>query len=393
MAHASSRWLPDLSRAFKRHRVGRPGWFIELHRDRLRIRSRELPPRPGEPADGRCRVFTLATPPGPSDAAHALAEACAVFDAVLEGTWTWPCEAEPGMAEEVAGLPSPARVQQLAQRLRGELVGERMVAGTWERTWKPYLAALERCAADGHPDETTLLQGYLKGWPAGSRARQMGYDRGRALWQYAGWKWPEDLKGLRGNGKAAVHPEGVRAFTDAEITTLRERIQASTRLTPGDLLAWDCLIAFGLRPVELQGLDLHQENGTIVASISRAKKSSKGSSGIRKVPAVPPADWPKGCHDLLQRWKAHGLPPNLLTTRSPGQILSRQLQRLHMPEDLTSYGLRHAFALRLGLELGLHVREAADLMGHSPQVHLQAYGRRIERPALLRKVAELANAR
>jgi integrase len=64
-----------------------------------------------------------------------------------------------------------------------------------------------------------------------------------------------------------------------------------------------------------------------------------------------------------------------------------------MPEDLTSYGLRHAFALRLGLELGLHPREAAELMGHSPLVHLQTYGRRIERPALLRKVADLANAR
>jgi hypothetical protein len=32
-------------------------------------------------------------------------------------------------------------------------------------------------------------------------------------------------------------------------------------------------------------------------------------------------------------------------------------------------------------------------MGHSPLVHLQTYGRRIERPALLRKVAALASAR
>lgn len=48
---------------------------------------------------------------------------------------------------------------------------------------------------------------------------------------------------------------------------------------------------------------------------------------------------------------------------------------------------------RLDLELGLHPREAAELMGHSPLVHLQTYGRRIERPALLRKVAGLASAR
>ena len=64
-----------------------------------------------------------------------------------------------------------------------------------------------------------------------------------------------------------------------------------------------------------------------------------------------------------------------------------------MPDDLSSYGLRHAFALRLGVELGLHTREAAELCGHSPLVHLQAYGRRIERPKLLLKVAELAAGR
>ena len=37
-------WLADLSVAFKRHRQGRSGWFIELKGDRLRVRSTELPP-------------------------------------------------------------------------------------------------------------------------------------------------------------------------------------------------------------------------------------------------------------------------------------------------------------------------------------------------------------
>jgi site-specific recombinase XerD len=93
------------------------------------------------------------------------------------------------------------------------------------------------------------------------------------------------------------------------------------------------------------------------------------------------------------RWKAHGLPEGLLMARSPGQGLTQQLRRLHMPEDLSNDGLRHAFALRLGLELGLHPRGAAELLGHSPLVHLQTYGRRIERLALLRKLAGLASAR
>ena len=61
---------------------------------------------------------------------------------------------------------------------------------------------------------------------------------------------------------------------------------------------------------------------------------------------------------------------------------------IELAKELTPYGLRHAFALRLGQELGLHVREAAELMGHSPQVHLSTYGRRLDQPKLLAKVRE-----
>jgi hypothetical protein len=37
---------------------------------------------------------------------------------------------------------------------------------------------------------------------------------------------------MRGNGKAAASPEGVRPFTDEEIEELRARLRRSTRLTP-----------------------------------------------------------------------------------------------------------------------------------------------------------------
>lgn len=73
--------------------------------------------------------------------------------------------------------------------------------------------------------------------------------------------------------------------------------------------------------------------------------------------------------------------------------MTKQLRRLRMPGELTSYGLRHAFALRLGLDLGLHVREASELCGHSPAVHLSAYGRRLDGPGLLAKVAALSAER
>ncbi len=387
-------WQHDLSRAFKRHRAGRSGWYLQVHGDRLRLVSKEFPPRPGEQAAAgpKQRALTLSTPPGPSTAATALAEACGVFDAVMAASWSWPHPDATPAADDPGHL-QPSHLRRLTRQLREQLVGEQMQAGTWERTWQPYLNRIATTAEERNwADDESFLAAFLRGWPPNSRSRQMAYDRARRLWKEAGWNWPEELNSLRGNGKAVAAAEGVRSFTDDEIDQLRVSIQQS-RLTAADAVAWDCMIVFGLRPKELQGLELEWRDGQLVAVVSRSKRSSRGSSGARVVPAVPPAGWQSDCHGLLARWRQEGLPQSLLSARSPGQVLTQQLRRLHLPEELTSYGLRHAFALRLGLDLGLHVREAAELMGHSPAVHLCTYGRRLDAPGLLAKVAAILTAR
>ena len=65
MALDRPEWLAELSRAFKRQRQGRSGWFVELHGERLRVLSAELPLRPDEPAEApaKRRSFPLSTPP------------------------------------------------------------------------------------------------------------------------------------------------------------------------------------------------------------------------------------------------------------------------------------------------------------------------------------------
>ena len=73
--------------------------------------------------------------------------------------------------------------------------------------------------------------------------------------------------------------------------------------------------------------------------------------------------------------------------------LAKQLKRLkkcpkvdnEISADLTAYGLRHAFAIRL-TELGLNYREAGALMGHEPATHIAVYGKRLESPKLINKV-------
>jgi integrase len=398
-------WLADLRKAFKAHRFGRPGWFVTEHRGRLRLTSHELPPRPDEPpaAQGEVRIrhLYLNAAPGPTTIVAAASEACAVFDAVLAGEWQWPDPEGLPAASDPSRL-QPSTLQRLVSRLQTSLVGERIGASTWERTYLPFLSRLVELAAQrAWCDDRELIAATLRLWQPGSRSRQMAHDRIRALWKLAGWPWPEGLQEMRGSGKAAADPQGVRAFTDEELTELRARIQRSQRLTPADLVAWDCLAAFGLRPAELKGLELVHQTGALVARVTRQKRSSKGSSGARTVPAVPPGGWPADCYDLLGRWREHGLPPGMVAARSPGQVLTQQLRRLRQQQpvameldaELTAYGCRHAFALRLGLELSLDVRSAAALMGHSPATHLAEYGRRLDTPALHGRVAALVQKR
>ncbi len=81
---------------------------------------------------------------------------------------------------------------------------------------------------------------------------------------------------MRGNGTAAKPVEGVKLFKDAEVDELRLRMQGSYRLTDADLVAWDVLQCFGLRPRELQFFSLQQQDGQLVCKVLRETESIKG---------------------------------------------------------------------------------------------------------------------
>jgi integrase len=154
---------------------------------------------------------------------------------------------------------------------------------------------------------------------------------------------------------------------------------------------------FGIRPVELQGLEVREEGGVPVATVTRGKTNSHGTTAMREVVAVPPSGWPADCFDLVERLHEHGIAPHLTDRRNVGDRMAHQLKRLQLNRqvklplhgELTPYSLRHAYALRLGIDLGLSIREASDMMGHSPAVHVSTYGRRLDTPKLNAKVQQL----
>ena len=187
MAADRPKWLAELSSGFRRHRQNRSGWFVEVNRDRLRVVSAELPPRPDEAPDApnKRRAYTLATPPGPATFNAALQEACGLFDAVMAGTWRWPDpEAMPGLDDE--RRLTPATLQRLIDQLQRSIEGERVAPRTWQRMYRPVLVKLIKTAKErSWLTDRELLEATLREWQPNSRSRQMAHDRIRRLWREA----------------------------------------------------------------------------------------------------------------------------------------------------------------------------------------------------------------
>ena len=395
MATNRPNWLDNLSKTFKRHREGRPGWNIEHKRDRLRVVSSELPLRPDEPlsANGKRRAITLKTPPGPSTAVQAATEAAKIFDDVMAGVFKWP---DPnGLDADSPTHLTPKALLTLITALETELVGEKVIQRTWDTTYQPYYEKLVDIAAQQlWATDIVLLDKVLRTWEVNTRSRQIAHDKLRRLWKQAKWDWPDQIRRMRGNGAATKPVAGVKGFKDAEVDELRLRIQSSNRLTDADLVAWDVLQCFGLRPKELQFFSLLHQDGQLVCRVLRETESIKGKEGFRIVGAAPPQSWPEDCHGLYKRWKQHGIPISMQDKVSPSEVLTLQLGRLkkssrkincEIDADLTPYGCRHGYAVRIHTDLNLTSKEGADVMGHSETLHLSAYGQVLDTPKTLSK--------
>ena len=396
LAASRATWLDDLSKGFKRHRRGRPGWNIEHKRDKLRLVSSEFPPRPDEPQSDKPkrRALTLSAPPGSATSLQAATEAANVFDAVLAGTFNWP---DPdGLDADNPTHLAPKAIKALVTQLKGDVLNEKVIERTWDKTYQPYFDKLIAIAGQKYwATDFELLDTVLRHWKVNTRARQIAHDKYRRLWKQAKWSWPDEIRKMRGNGNAAKPVDGVKGFRDHEIDELRLRIQASNRLTEADLVAWDVLQVFGLRPKELQFFTLYEEDGELIAKVLRETASIKGKEGFRLVGAAPPSSWPLDCNGLLKRWKKHGIPKTMLDKVSPSEVLVDQLKRLIKPArkitcdidpDLTPMGGRHGFVVRIHTDFNLSTKEGADLCGHSEMVHLSAYGQVLDRPKTLAKM-------
>ena len=214
-----------------------------------------------------------------------------------------------------------------------------------------------------------LLETLARIWAdkPGGRTRQIQIQSTSALLRWAvaerrlgeDWEPPQDLAVFVGRSRAA------KAIT--------------TPLEVEHLFAFQLMATYGLRPEELQHLQIRQ--GRLWCTYE--KFASRGKTRPRVLRPLPCDDWAGGWR-LEERFPTQELPPmqpgpglgggyvgHYLMNRPLWKELRREYEA--KGEKLVPYSCRHGYAHRAHVICNLPPKVVAAAMGHSVQTHLAAY--------------------
>jgi len=196
-----------------------------------------------------------------------------------------------------------------------------------------------------------------------------GVDSGRLP---ADWAPPLDLSPFVGRRR-----DGATITTPIEVADILAIVEAIP--DPRWRYAFQLLAAYGLRPEELQHLELR--GGRLWCNYR--KVSSKGKTDPRPLRLLPCDDWALAWN-LEASYHPDRLPP--LRPGRGSECLGVYMRRRTIwntiraryaadGELLVLYSARHGYAHRAHVICELPPKIAAAAMGHSVQTHLQAYSR------------------
>ena len=255
---------------------------------------------------------------------------------------------------------------------------------TWERLYKPRMALLLK-TAKGPPsprDAKHLLEAQADLWRQrpGCRTRRLQIQYTTALLRWGvsegllptHWAPPPDLASTIGQSR-----ESKTITTPIGVEDILAMVQAIP--DPRWRLAFQLTNAFGLRPEELQHLQLRQ--GRLWCTYERV--ASRGKPKPRPLRLLPCDSW-SAAWNLVETFEPALLPPmragfgsdsfsRYLFRGEHWQNLRRQYDA--QGEKLVLYSCRHGYAHRAHVICDLPPKVVAAAMGHSVQTHLAIYSR------------------
>ena len=256
-----------------------------------------------------------------------------------------------------------------------------LAPGDWEELIANHMLGAVAMAATPQSAKQ-LLETLARIWAdkPGGRTRQIQIQSTAALLRWAvaerrlgeDWEPPQDLAVFVGRSRAAK-----AITTPFEV----EHILGLVRAIPDARwrFAFQLMAAYGLRPEELQHLQIRQGRLWCMDE----KVASHGKTRPRVLRPLPCDDWADGWR-LEERFPTQELPP-----MQPGlgggyvghYLINRPLWKELRREDeakgekLVPYSCRHGYAHRAHVICDLPPKVVAAAMGHSVQTHLAAYSR------------------
>ena len=214
----------------------------------------------------------------------------------------------------------------------------------------------------------------------------------------------EELRELIGASQRPAGDDLTRPIKPEQLAALLDALEADGK--PELHLAVGLVGLFGLRPAELAVLRVDDEGRLRVGEVKRNRWAMRRAKSERLAVGIDIPGRDGEGRRILQLY-ASGLvklPLRILTTiergefKPVGEAFRKLLERYPFWQSLatanpglTPYSLRHGYAWRghKAYERSLSVRDLAALMGHTPAVHLQHYGKWTDEAGLIDAVERL----
>lgn len=245
--------------------------------------------------------------------------------------------------------PAPSPEEMTVSRLIEEFKPFKMRKSKCsEETWKSSWMSVYEKLPQNEPLTEENVIAVVSTSAEDSRNRQIHVQKLQALCKFAGLNL--DLQERLGE----YEPEPREIPSDELIEEWRDRIP-----NPAWRWVYGVISTFGIRSHEVFFCDLADE---ITLQVHKGKTGPRVSHAIRP-------EW-------VERWNLmdRTMPSiHRKTFKEYGQAVSLQFGRYNLP--FVPYDLRHAWAIRASVVIGLPNSVAADLMGHSVAVHTKTYHR------------------